>query len=264
MRFLLILVSLLAINAACAESARVGIIHSQNYPPYVWWDEQQQQAFGYRLRVTESILKELGVDFVMVDIDDDSPYDFNILVDQLKRGTINLGTITKGAAKDFDFLYVLDTPIMFIEFRVFVHKDRAFEFNQWSDLKGRRGLLQAFPNEPVSTTQAFDSYARTALNIKKVSSLQAMIEAVEKGDADYLISIYRPALIHLRTSKKQDTIIALNMPVARTGVYWAIPKNSSFIKRANDIELLLKQYREQGRLDFMLNESMQRYLINAK
>lgn len=259
------LLLLLVLSCPClAGTAKVGVIRGFSVPPYGWLDPSTNKIHGLNSRLMRLVSRDCGLEIEYVFYDKSQLKDSSPLMTDLKQGKIDIHVMTLAASKGLDFVHVIDHPISTVESRIFTHADRPFTFNQWSDLKGRKGVHRLISGGMIGGTQAFDGYARNELDIRLMESTEQMIQEVTNGSADYFISIYRPMLLKLRLRNHVDSISALDHSVHEVPLHWVISKQSLLMECKEQIEALLLQYNKEGRTEFILQEEMRRFIQMQK
>lgn len=260
MRTIITLTILLLFSSAYAETVTMGHIRNQQYPPYAWWSETEQRPIGYNQTLLHTLFNELRVELAHVTYESAHSYDLSAVFKALDKGAIDIYLLTEGMAKALTSVHIVPAPAAQIQIKVFVLKNKEFPFAQWSDLMGRRGLALRDPRTEILGTKDFDSYARKQLNISGSDSLETIIAALENGEADYIAVFYKPTLLYLRIHKKHKQIIALESPLSSTSVNLVISKKSPLLSRVDEINETLLKFKAEGRMNFWINQAMQRYV----
>lgn len=247
-------------HLAPAETIKIGNVRGIQFPPYLWSDARTQILHGYNIKLVSIVMDELGFKTEGVFYDKENLWDVISVAVDLERGKLDLYFMSADVAKQFNGIYVVPFSLLTGETRIFTRKDKQFEFTEWSDLKGRTGIVRLIAGGLIGGTVAFDQYARQELNIELVDTLHESIAAVESGKAEYFVSIYRPALLEPRLSNLQHLIAPLPASIHEVPVYWVISDHSPLMEKKHEIEVLLRKYREEGRSQLLMRQEMQRYI----
>jgi polar amino acid transport system substrate-binding protein len=149
------------------------------YPPYLWRDPaDESRLVGANADLMQRLAQELGV---TIEIRYVGPW--GRVQEEAKTGRIDLiaGAFwTQPRTEYMDYF----TPA-FHQTRsvIWVNAKSRLLYRQWSDLVGQQGVT-VINN---SFGEAFDRYARQALKITQVASLEQAIQMLQRGRADYLI-----------------------------------------------------------------------------
>lgn len=140
---------------------------------------------------------------------------------KLRHGDLDIiaGALrTPQREKQFQF----SVPVHFAEIRVFVHKDRHFEYNQMSDLVGRLGGRV----RGMRLDKDAEDYAFENLVIDDVPSPNSLIKMVASGRLDYGIFYWLTGKQEIKRNNLSEEIAILPNPISKEGLYIAYSKNS--------------------------------------
>ncbi|MEZ0198454.1 substrate-binding periplasmic protein, partial [Pseudomonas qingdaonensis] len=105
---------------------------------------------------------------------------------------------------------------------IWVRQDNAFAYQQWADLKGRKG--GTLVNN--SHGQQFDEYAQANLTLEAVPSARQAFEKLMHKRSDYVVYEQYPGMALARTLGIAATVQVLQPPVSSEGLYLAISRES--------------------------------------
>lgn len=125
---------------------------------------------------------------------------------------------TEQREKQFQF----SQPVHYAELRVFVRKDRSFNYEEISDLKGRSGGKV----RGMSLGQEADDYAFNHLVIDDAPSPKSLFQMVASGRLDYGIFYWSTGMQEVERNGLTDIIEVLPNAVSKEGLYIAYSKNS--------------------------------------
>lgn len=125
---------------------------------------------------------------------------------------------TQQREKQFEY----SVPVHFAELRVFVRKDRSFDYTHISDLSGKSGGKV----RGMSLGQEADEYAFENLVIDDVPSPKSLFQMVASGRLDYGIFYWSTGKQEVSKRNLTSVIEILPNAVSKEGLYIAFSKNS--------------------------------------
>jgi len=228
--FIFIILMLFSINAYAGEVMTAS--GHPEYPPVMW--KQGNEIIGIGPELMKMVFKPLGVTV-------NCPYkgDWDKVQDELKNGKIDalVGiymTHERKAVMNFSRPFTKD-PVV-----IFVAKGKAFPFEKWDDLIGKKG---------VSTTgdsfgQEFDAFIAAKLDVKRSVTVEDNFNKLLSGQADYFIFAMYSGNFDAKKLGIVDKIEHLKKEASIENFYFAVSKKSRFaplIPEANKrIEKLIK------------------------
>ncbi len=132
---------------------------------------------------------------------------------------------------------------------VFVPSDKAFKFENFSDLVGKSGVGMIGD----SYGQEFDDYSATHLKVQRVQTVAEGFEKLTKHQADYFIYSLYGGKLEIK-KKKLSKITSLPHLVSEQPFYVMISKKSPFTHDIKNINRLLKKYKEDGTIDALVKK----------
>ncbi|MFG0399136.1 substrate-binding periplasmic protein [Pseudomonas sp. zjy_11] len=216
---LMVYLSLLPL-AAVADDACLRLTATGNpeYPPYLWRDPlNPQQLIGANADLLRYLGKQLGLEIEVVYA---GPW--SRAQEEVRTGRIDLMAgyfLTEARRQHVDYITppFLRTPSV-----IWVHQDNAFAYQQWADLKGRKG--GTLVNN--SHGQQFDEYAQANLTLEAVPSARQAFEKLMHKRSDYVVYEQYPGMALARTLGIAATVQVLQPPVSSEGLYLAISRES--------------------------------------
>lgn len=240
--FVFALFILFSANTALAEKSLTASGHPE-YPPVMW--KQGDLITGVGPELLRLIFKPLGVSVKC-------PYkgDWSTAQSELKTGAIDalVGVYLTEERKAF---MAFSIPFMKDPVVIFVAKGKAFPFEKWDDLIGKKG---------ISTTgdsfgQAFDAFISSRLDVKRSVTVKQNFEKLISGEADYFIFAKYSGEFEAKKLGFADKIESLKKEAAVENFHFAFSKkanftilmekvNSQIVKRVNDgtVEKLIWRY----------------------
>ena len=120
----------------------------------------------------------------------------------------------------------VEPPYMPDPVSVVVRKDDSFRYEQWSDLKGRKGVT----NRGESYGDKFDSYMNKDLIVERVQGVDKAFDMLLSKQADYLIIGLYPGKMEARKLNILSKVDFLPKAVVTEGMYVAFSKKSKCYK----------------------------------
>ncbi|MCO7521008.1 MULTISPECIES: transporter substrate-binding domain-containing protein [unclassified Pseudomonas] len=203
---------------AAGDCRQLSATGNPEYPPYLWRDPQNpQQLIGANADLLQHVAKALGL---VVNVLYVGPW--SRAQEEVNTGRIDLlagyfRTNARALATDF-----ISPPFLYTSSVAWVRKGEGFTYNDWSDLKGRRG--GTLVNN--SHGQAFDDYARAQLNLEAVPSASQAFQKLLLGRSDYVLFERYPGLALARTLDKDQALDILDPPISSEGLYLALSRKS--------------------------------------
>lgn len=215
-----VLVAIWPAAAARADDACRSLTASGNpqYPPYLWRDPaDDSRLIGANADLLQLLAKELGLS---IDVRFIGPW--GRVQEETRAGRIDLiaGAFwTLPRTEYMDYFY---PPFRETRSVVWVRASTALNYRRWSDLSGLQGvnvINNSFGDE-------FDQFARSALKMSQVASVEQAFLMLQKERADYLIYEDSPGLAYMAklnlTGLKQ-----LSPPVANENLYLTLSHKSA-------------------------------------
>lgn len=149
------------------------------YPPYLWRDPADEgRLVGANADLMQRLAQELGVTIEMRYV---GPW--GRVQEEAKAGRIDLIAGAFWTQARTEYMDYFSPAFHQTRSVIWVTAKSRLAYRQWSDLVGQQGVT-VINN---SFGEAFDRYARQALKITQVASLEQAIQMLQRGRADYLI-----------------------------------------------------------------------------
>jgi polar amino acid transport system substrate-binding protein len=191
------------------------------YPPYLWRDPQDpQRLIGANADLVKKLGEQLGLQIDVVYV---GPWSRS--QEEVRAGRIDMLAgyfLTDARQQVVDFI---TPPFLATSSMVWVRRDAAFPYHQWSDLIGRSG--GTLVNN--SNGQAFDEFARAHLSLEAVPTASQAFQKLMLKRNDYFIFEQYPGFALARTLGIYDQVQALEPPVSSDGLYLALSRSSKCI-----------------------------------
>jgi len=136
-----------------------------------------------------------------------------------KEGKIDLLVSIRITPERQQYLHFTSQPAFVNPIVVFVKKDKAFPFQQWSDLKGKTGgvsLGDYFGG-------GFDEYWRKELSMEEAPTMENNFSKLARGHIDYFVTSQYVGEAYL-CSHFEGQIVALPLPISKLEIHLAFRK----------------------------------------
>ena len=230
-----------AVNVTSCDVLRAS--GSLGWYPYFIEDEATGEITGASIDLLEAMAPELGVEGV--EVVSDLPW--NRLFIRLEKGTLDVISAVYWT-EEREELYHYTNPYMEDEIRIFVLKGNEFEFDEWSDLKGKRG------GRPLggSYGEEFDRYAEENLIQDEAKGAEANFKKLLLGRIDYLIYAYWDGRAYMQRAEIEDEVVILPNPVITNDVHFLLSPTSPCGELVEPINELIEQYKADGTIDAII------------
>lgn len=138
---------------------------------------------------------------------------------------------------------------------VFVRQDRAFSFQSWKDLKGKRGGVSLGDTFGAG----FDTYWRTELQIEEAPSLEENFKKLAAGRIDYFVSGLFPGKSYLDRQGLGKQIVAIGKPISNQDIYFAFSRKFICPALKAHLELRLEELDRKGVPERLLRKHLEIY-----
>ncbi len=224
-QYLLLLLFTFSVNLQASECQTIRVNGPNGWEPISYRDDNGQLT-GMAVEVVNRVFAQLGVKLKY-----GPKLPWKRQQHRLENGTLDLiiaAYFNKDRAKKFTYSEAYHIE----KISIFVHRDRAFEFQSLDNLKGKMGL------RPLGGTYGdhFDKFAKNHLNIKEYSDYGSNIHRIYQGHEDYIILALLDGLISAKKYGYYSTVIPLPKDVAQLPIHFLLSKKSpciNLIKRIN-------------------------------
>lgn len=212
------------------------IISGNPYAPPVVWEEHKELR-GVAPDLVKEIFDELSLPYSTRVLSD-----WQRVQDAAKKGEVDL--IVSAYRNDDRSTYLnFSVPYLPEQTVIVVEKGKEFRFINWDSLKGKKGVSGI----GESYGQKFDSFSAEHLDVSYYR-LERAIQALNLGEADYLIIDLYTALIYARLLQGEDSITILDPPVTIENFHLAIRKDSALNDHLESINGKLKEKIDAGKV----------------
>jgi polar amino acid transport system substrate-binding protein len=200
-------------QTACATLTITG---HPSYPPVAW--AAQGRIVGAAPALVSAIATKLGIKQVV-------SKDFGSwegAQDAARKGEAD---VIFGIYKNDEravYLDYVEPPFMTDPVAVVVRKGAGFDYAEWSDLKGRKGVT----NAGESYGDKFDAFMGSELTVARAAGVDKTFAALLGGQADYMIIGLYPGRVEARRLGIVDKIEFLPKELVSAPMYVAFSKRS--------------------------------------
>lgn len=142
---------------------------------------------------------------------------------------------------------------------IFVKRDNAVSISNVKDLIGLRGVTM-FGD---SFGEQLDRFIVDHLRMIRVYSLKEMFDLLMSEKVDYMVFGHYAGRVAANQMGFKDKIVVAKKKLVVENVYFAFSKKSPHIHLLPDINRELRRLREQGYIDALIDNHMNRYLLKA-
>jgi len=245
--FLLFVIGLLFASSAYASDILIASGHP-NYAPFMW--REGDKIVGVGSELTEIIFGKIGIK-----VEGKYVGNWRRVQVSAKHGEVDVITGIYMTDERKTYLVYPPNPYVTISAVVWVWKGKAFKFEKWEDLIGKKGT--AVLGE--SFGKNFDNFIKEKLDIERVPQFILNFKKLEKGRADYMPYGLYPGLIQAKLFGYADKIEYLPTPLYSEGLYIAISKRSKFNKYLHEFEKGIKETIAAGTVDKLIKKYLDYY-----
>lgn len=198
--------------------------------------QQNDQIVGVGPEIVSKIFEELGVKVV-------SKYEgpWDLVQTKAKEGTVDVlaaayKTAERETYMDYSIPYTVDPVILVVK------KGKAFPYDKWEDLLGRKGVVTIGD----SYGQGFDNFIKEKLIPTKVGTPEEAFELLAKEEADYFVYALYSAENYIFKNKISEQVEILPKEVSMENFYITISKKSSYNHLLPQVNALLQKYEADG------------------
>jgi polar amino acid transport system substrate-binding protein len=145
---------------------------------------------------------------------------------------------------DFSDAYTQD-PIA-----IFVNKENKFEYREWSDLAGKRGVATIGD----SYGQELDDYISQSLDVVRVETAEQAFRMLEEKEADYFFFALYSGQAEIKRLGNADKVEALPTYAATEDFYIAISKKSPYAEYLPQVNALIAKYKADGTIGALIEK----------
>jgi ABC-type amino acid transport substrate-binding protein len=220
------------------------------WPPIMW--KKDQAIIGVGPQLVKRIADELGFK-----VEAKYAGSWDEVQGKAKSGEVDLlaaayKNTERETYMDYSTAYTTD-PIA-----LFVKNGKSFAYSEWNNLIGKKGVATTGD----SYGQALDDFIATKLKVDRVKTVDEALSAIKNNQADYFIYALYSGKKVLAEKKMTDQFEILPKYAAEENFYITISKKSPLVKYLPQINELIAKYRNDGTIDWMIEENLKTSLGN--
>lgn len=255
-RYFLLFLVLAVTPALYAKTYTVAGNYQVYVPPFFWRDHCTQQPRGFGWQLQRHLWKDLGVEFAPLHLSLTNESDTQQLYQRMQRGEIDV--FQSMPPTENRVLSTTKEPFFDPASAVFHKKNSPWQYRDWASLKNKNGGWVS-PNGFDLRSMTFQNYARDNLKMTAYSSYQSGFDALSHGEIDYILTYRAVGAAVIKHYGYDEVSAATTKGISRAG-YLAIAKNSPLAARSDEIDTLLRHYKQAGLLQVLLQLSMSNWL----
>jgi polar amino acid transport system substrate-binding protein len=215
-----------------------------DYPPWNW--EKDGKIVGACAEVTEKLFTQLGV---KVDLSYIGPWKRCQKNIEVGRIDINICSFINPTRQSYS--RYIAKPMGYNENAIFVKKGKEFSFSQWSNLKGKIGVMM----RGVSIGYNFDHFLKENVKLMRVNSNRQVFGLLELERADFAPYGRYSGIAFLKSINQEQNYSILKTPVDKGKLYISMSNKSKYLHLLPQIEVLM----QQPTYDDWVNELLEKY-----
>ncbi|MBV1909951.1 MAG: transporter substrate-binding domain-containing protein, partial [Kangiellaceae bacterium] len=138
---------------------------------------------------------------------------------------------------------------------LFVNSGSEFTYAKWSDLKSKAGCTTS--GESFGTD--FDEYAKQHLDLIEVVAFSQCLKMLQANRVEYAVNGLFPGIRDIVRFGLEDRIIKFPVPLITQPSYFAISKQSKFVKHIEYLSKRTRELKADGTIDRLLEENIKRW-----
>jgi len=187
------------------------------YPPFLWRDpDDESHLIGANADLMQSLSKEIGIP---IEVKYLGPW--ARVQEEAKLGRVDLLAGAFFTLPRLDYMDYFYPAFRETRTVIWVKKNSRLEYKKWPDLIGKNGIT-VINN---SFGEEFDRYAKSALKISTVPSLEQALMMLQKARVDYLIYEEDPGLAYA-AKLNITTIKSITPPITNENLYLTLSHKS--------------------------------------
>lgn len=139
---------------------------------------------------------------------------------------------------------------------VFVRRDKAFPFRQWSDLQGRRGGI-SFGD---SFGGGFDEYWRAELSVEEAPTMEHNFAKLEAGRIDYFVTSRYVGEAYAGKHPEGHGVTVLVPAISDEGIHFGFSKASPCASLVEQVDRKFRELERKGIPEKLLRKHLGLYL----
>lgn len=257
MRILLIIWIIFCSSDAYSREIVLGVSsrNSIPLPPYLWYDKCEKKVYGQVIQMFARLMRDTGHTLKAppaIDIDKPELSNFRELrFHQLLAGDVDLIIASPALAKHPDA--TIGTVAAIIVKPVFFLKNTTQLPASLNDMKNYHGAIE------YSSRHLKKELAAQGIVPMEVSTTRSILRMVMRGEIDYGISDKRIIAFAASASGASDKVTILDLGLPHSEFFIAARSGTDNVALLSEFDLMLKQYRESGLIDHMIDANLRRW-----
>ena len=221
-------------------------------PPSIWLQEKGDRLTGPIVELLENIFDEFNVKITTVSLP------WARAISQIKSGKLDMIPVIFYTEERSHFMEFSE-PYADVPTSVFVPYGKTFLLSTLEDLLDKRGLTM----QGDSISAEFDSY-KSKLNILEIGGYDQMIKMLIGNRADYALAAKYGFIIEAKKMGLETQMEFLPNPVKSRTLHFAFSKRSPYLKYLPEVNKRLNELRNTGRLEQLVNDTINKALETTK
>ncbi len=247
-RMILVAAALLVLTAWSMGPAETVVVSGHpEYPPIMW--REGDTIIGVGPELVKRAFGDLGVS-----VDCIFAGNWAQVQEAQKKGTVDVLagvylTEERKAAMEYSVPYTQDPVVLFVA------KGKAFPFNKWEDLIGKRGTTTTGD----SYGQKFDSFITAKLTMERAATVQENFEKLLSGKADYFIFAMYSGNFEARKLNILDKIEQIKKPATVEDFYISVGKGSKYVSLLPELNRKIERMAKDGTVESLIKKYTTQY-----
>lgn len=254
----LTLLFILAFSLPCkAEPFVIAADYSKNIPPLFWLDPCTQEKKGFGWLMQQRLWQDLNIETQAFQFDVNGNESLNGLSELMKAKKVDV-FLTVPPMKN-DIFTTTEHPFFWLANSVYQRKDSQWQYQQWQDLKGFRGVMIVPFMEYDRRSTAFKNFSDQFLDLQLAVSYPDSFKKLSDGEIDYVIT-YRLIGSGFIEVNQLNALKSAPIENIANPTHLAIANNSALQKRIKDIDRLLSNYHHGSVAELLLKSSLKSWV----
>jgi polar amino acid transport system substrate-binding protein len=204
---------------AAGKCERLVATGNPQSPPYLWRDPQHPELLqGASADLLQHLGRELGVEIAVLDSGT-----WTTAQDEVRNGRMDLLLDTPLTLPQLEQLDYVHPPAWSVDTLVWVRREQALVYNDWSSLRGYKGA----DIRHAAGTAEFAAFAKDNLTIETLPSLSKALQALAQGQHDYVLAPREAGQLALVRLGLSEQLQALPTAVMSQALFLGLSHNSA-------------------------------------
>lgn len=204
---------------AAGKCERLVATGNPQSPPYLWRDPLHPDLLqGASADLLQHLGRELGVEIAVLDSGT-----WTTAQDEVRNGRMDLLLDTPLTLPQLEQLDYVHPPAWSVDTLVWVRREHALVYNDWSSLRGYKGA----DVRHAAGTAEFAAFAKDNLTIETLPSLSKALQALALGQHDYVLAPREAGQLALVRLGLTEQLQALPTAVMSQSLFLGLSHNSA-------------------------------------